>query len=55
MDREVVGKGYKEDSLEYEDLQYAIENLQYWTYQKKKIQNIGKRIESKEDAWLWFK
>ena len=37
MDREVVGKGYKEDSLKYEDLQYAIENLEYWTYQKNKI------------------
>ena len=44
MDREVVGKGYREDSLEDEDVQYVL-----------KIQNIGKRIESKEDAWLWFK
>ena len=37
MDREVVGEGYREDSLEDEDEQFAIENLY-----------IGKRIRSKK-------
>lgn len=39
MDRDVVGEGYREDSLEDEDEQFAIENLY-----------IGKRIRSEEDA-----
>ena len=30
MDREVVGEGYREDSLDDEDEQFAIENFVYW-------------------------
>ena len=36
MDREVVGEGYREDSLEDEDEQFAIENFVYWKEDQKR-------------------